>query len=691
MNRKQKIAYKKLLDAWTPNPESGDPIGCITTTYTFSASFFEEECLARFLQMETDPRRDAKLYYIEREEKLSGLVGVSVFVDRDHCSGKHNLRWDIIPVNVPGNGRLHSKISILIWEKLVRVIVASANLTETGYRLNFEVFGVLDFNTESELSPELLVEILSFLRKVSSYSSGYNRTDSAVHKRLIDQINWIESFIDESLTDEKPSSSSTVSFIPTGPGYPDLFTSLRDNWPSAPFPSRAWVFSPFFDENYYSSKDATFPSNEIWSCLKKRNAIAVNYLVDAELIDDEGKYHIHAPEYLKDVKPQNRSKADLWFSHIDLTTEDHENRPYHAKGIWLEDSRFAQYLIGSSNFTRPGTGLKTDPNIEANLLYVVNRKDKSAYRNLDSCFPVHKRIPYKRIASWSDKRPDAEDESRQYLLLPPFFDEAVYDVDDKKKGILRLHFTDAETIEKWEIRYRESEGTRIYCSEMWKADKESPTVELSWEEPAPPTGLHVYINGEEQPAWWPVNVESVKALPPVEDLVNLPLSVLIDFLTSSRPLHHVMDKYLREKDSVQVKYEQIVDVLKQVDTSGYLLQRTRRISWALTALREKLEQPVHSQNGLDWRLHGPLGVEQVHRAILNEAKSNKEKLFLSTELALELSRFSPSNNSSVPTADVRRAIGKVIGGIVRSLKTELAGQRGSLADYVRAALKEMAE
>jgi len=36
----------KLLDAWVPPDEAGDAIGCIATSFSFNAAFFEEECWA---------------------------------------------------------------------------------------------------------------------------------------------------------------------------------------------------------------------------------------------------------------------------------------------------------------------------------------------------------------------------------------------------------------------------------------------------------------------------------------------------------------------------------------------------------------------------------------------------------------------------------------------------------------------
>ena len=51
-------AKAKLLDAWTAPEGAGEPVGCIATSFTFDAVFFEEECLGRFLRLESDAVED---------------------------------------------------------------------------------------------------------------------------------------------------------------------------------------------------------------------------------------------------------------------------------------------------------------------------------------------------------------------------------------------------------------------------------------------------------------------------------------------------------------------------------------------------------------------------------------------------------------------------------------------------------
>src|SRR4051812_39697023 len=63
---------RRALDLWIAPREAGEPLVCVATTFTFDATFFETECLGRFLQMDTHPSEsEAVGYLIEREEKLA--------------------------------------------------------------------------------------------------------------------------------------------------------------------------------------------------------------------------------------------------------------------------------------------------------------------------------------------------------------------------------------------------------------------------------------------------------------------------------------------------------------------------------------------------------------------------------------------------------------------------------------------
>ncbi|MFM7230789.1 MAG: phospholipase D family protein, partial [bacterium] len=160
----------RLLSLWERPEDAGEPMGCVATTFTFDSAFFEEHCLGRFLDMDSDPVEDQRAYLIEREEKFSQMFAC-VLVDRAHVAAARSLRWHLCPVTVPGGGILHAKVSLLVWRKHVRVIVSSANLTPSGYRMNFEQAGVLDFTPDGDIPLAMLHDVLGFLDRIRVLAS----------------------------------------------------------------------------------------------------------------------------------------------------------------------------------------------------------------------------------------------------------------------------------------------------------------------------------------------------------------------------------------------------------------------------------------------------------------------------------------------------------------------------------------
>ena len=126
----------------------------------------------------------------------------------------------------------------------------------------------------------------------------------------------------------------------------------------------------------------------------------------------------------------------------------------------------------------------------------------------------------------------------------------------------------------------------------------------------------------------------------------------------------MLGEYLKQKQKEKAKNEfgPVVDPHKRVDTSQFILQRTRRISWALNALRKRLERPVVTMEFLRWRLRGPVGVLALAKALAQEATSDAEKSFLISELALELSRAQPESMANcLSVKKHKNEIQKVIG------------------------------
>ena len=80
-----------MLELWRPPVGAGEAIGCLATTFTFQPGLFEEQCLARFLQVDSDPQREELAYLLEREANF-GKAYAGVLVDRAQSGVEHSMR-----------------------------------------------------------------------------------------------------------------------------------------------------------------------------------------------------------------------------------------------------------------------------------------------------------------------------------------------------------------------------------------------------------------------------------------------------------------------------------------------------------------------------------------------------------------------------------------------------------------------
>jgi hypothetical protein len=634
--------------------------------------------------LESDPDEDGPAYLVEREEKLCQLTCAAAVVDQHHCRGSRSLRWDLLPVRTKG-GVLHAKVTVLHWSKATRLIVASANLTADGYRRNQEVFGILDYTVEGKSPIAVLRDTLDFLRRTLAADPGAEASPATGRaSTFLDRV-WKASKEWGEDNDQHARHPLQVKFVSSMPGSPDVLATLSSIWPGGAPPARACILSPFFDPPEGDNR----PAVALWDIMRKRGVTQVAYCVEVDEIAGEESPFAKAPANLQMSKP-SRESASIHFLRLKLPP----GRPLHAKAIWLEDDRWATYIIGSSNFTSPGLGLGKSPNIEANLVYLVDaRRDGNGCERLQQAIP-----PYDEIEDSSELnfRPPADgvtDSANDEDLLPEAFAAASYDHTDGK-GTVGLTFKGVPP--KGWFLLKDSAGKEAWFSEVEWINAGSPaTAKLPWADMRPPSGFWVRWTGCGNAAWLPVNVFSGAALPPPEELRDLPLEALINILTSARPLHQALRVCLAQHaraatgggDNQPVS---MVDPHKRVDTTGFLLQRTRRVSLALNELKVRLQRPVVSKESLEWRLRGPVGVLALWNALDKEATSNEERMFLLSELALELDRCTPTTaDGCLPVSVVRSAILRLAGEIMDSIHRKsdiVAAEMRHYMDHVAEAI-----
>ncbi len=611
-----------MLDLWRPPQGAGDSIGCLATTYTFSPGLFEEQCLARFLEIDSVPHREDLAFLLERETRL-GSIYAGVLVDHTQAGKEHSLRWDVLPVRVPV-GKQHAKLSLLAWSHHLRIIVASANLTEPGYRTNQEVSAAVDLTPE-DTDPQILTEATAFLRSLILFVPGgadrppevrraedflarveeqtkgwkYNRRSSTVRQQLV--------FTFPSIGD-RPVRSSLGEAIAACRRYGGS-------------PNKAWVASPFFDTEKTAVTEVTKALCKHMLRAQKRE---VTVCVAADRQGETSVPRLAASKALL-LTPRDY-QASVIVKMLPESDGDTNCRPWHAKMLALFSDSYSALMIGSSNFTCFGMGVARTPNIEANLITITNRLayDRNAGQ-IVAVWPEMERVPDPDSAEWRpDLQKNEEEEQGEVQLLPAGFLSATYSAGEIRSILLRVDPVKLLTLpEAWSVHSCGRDEKDLLSSDAWRK-MDSPSVsKIPWEPEQPPEKLLVRWNAHE--AVLPLNVdEDREKLPPPAQLQNMSSDDMLWILTAADPgaafrtwvrRHHPSDLADPDLDSATPID---LDPLRRYDLQATFLHRIRRRARILGQLRSHLERPVWGHQALGWRLRGLVGIEALADRMVRE-------------------------------------------------------------------------
>ena len=665
----------RLLDLWSGEEAFGRPLGCVTTSFTFDAELFEEQCLARFLSIQSNPNETAKAYLIEREEKLSQCFAC-VLVDRAHAAPDRSLRWLMLPVTLPRGGVLHAKLTMLVWENCIRVLIGSANLTEPAYRRNQEVMASFDFGAQANPAPDLLAHGVAFLNRVRRFAPGFERSEGGPQAALAAFLSFIE-LRARSLPSAEREDAECV-LIPLLPGGNTIIEQLKALW-TGPMPDKAFVLSPFFDDD----KQASVTAATFVGLLTTRGDRWLTVTAPGRTLPD-GTVQIDAPAALKKSShPSLQHDFAVVQQRIEIEGKQ-EDRVLHAKSVWLERDGRALYMLGSSNFTAAGLGLHPRHNVELNVAYVIRDCGSRFGKLCVQSWPAEIALDDLDHVQFLGGLTDSGD-SLDTPPLPAAFGLALY-CPDERGARLELEIGDKapSIFEVWS-----KEGSSLVDSADWSHSGKPTVVAVPWESKRPPSSLDVSWQDEEKGecrAPWVINVADMSALPPPDELGSLSLTELIEILTSARPLHEVVLRILRRREDKTAPTTNLeVDPHKKVDTSQFLLRRMRRVAHALEGMRERLQQPVASLDALRWRLRGPIGPIALAKRLADEDPEGAA--FMIAEVATTLLGVAWR-----PLGSLRaREIGPEVNEILRALH-HLAIQApapSSLAAYVATSFEEL--
>lgn len=679
-------ASKRLLELWQRKEEYGAPVGCIATTFTFDEAFFELDCLGRFVGVETLPSEDQVGYMVEREERFSGITAC-VLVDRHHAAEKRSLRWFQLAVGPGSSGLMHAKVTILVWERRIRLLVGSANLTKAGYRQNFENVASFDFTPEGETPLLMLRDALEFLLDRVGVGTTDVRSAAEKVRLLIDTIRrqigtdrrrkgcWAEG-------ESKPGSVS-VHFVPLVPGGQSLFVRLGELWRGTGA-EQATVVSPFWDEGE-QAKDV---ADALVNVMGRNGTRTLVFHSSGDELPD-GTVNIALPEAYR------KSWADRRAHEFRITPSVDENgdgRQLHSKLVRLEKGDEVMLVVGSSNFTMAGTGCRRGhrgTNIEANVVYVIPPAQRSFAKQCSMAFPPFRDVEESKDVRFEGSKSTDEAGLSDACPLPVKFGEALFEpVGDHGRLLLeigpgypgnyRLQTLDGRTIEPVVI-----ERAPGWFASEWGAEDPPSVLVVRW-----------VTDGIDLSAYWPVNVTDPSRLAPPAELRDLSLDELTEILAGDLPLQEALRRARRRASkreaegttNLEEKLARELDPHRRVDTSGFLLRRIRRLSNAMEGLLVRLQRPAFTMDSLRWRLLGPVGPRALSRQIVEHEPSIAP--FLLAELALTIKAVDwAETDRYVLRADREREVAHILEELRSMVRTD--GLDASLCQYVNDSFEEV--
>ncbi|MEW6260228.1 MAG: hypothetical protein AB1547_10025 [Thermodesulfobacteriota bacterium] len=651
MGKRKTVDEPPLADYWKPPADNGliggvgEPVFCLATTFEFDAGFFEAELLPRFLCLRFDHTENERTFIIEREESLA-TTHVGVLVDASKFDPRQTtLQWDQLPIQVPG-GIQHAKLTVLVWERIARLIVGSANLTRQGYRRNRELFAALDFFDAPDSAPlSVLRDALAFIDTLCTWSRALPAATQRIHE-TIDQIQarvrpW-SSAPQNFSPRERPRAGLVVSHPAhaLGSAQSSLKQLIRIWMPRRAV--RLTVMTPFVGQQTNGEDTVLHSMRELPMARNVEGRLIVPEVPAPE--GEKGRIVPLPQAFGRCWKKRFGKNARVLLVPMRVDGADERPRDLHAKAILIEGDSYDVLMIGSSNFTPHGMGIGAF-NCEANLVF----EDKADEKRNGRTFGDRLGVP----VSWDDaldvddivwQAPEQapEDDPSAKPHLPAFFTCASY---SQTRGELRVGIdrTQPEPVD-WNIRLPGQSAepsvslfTRTSCSSngttlFLTLDERTRGIHL--------TALRVSWTDEDaarQEAFLAVAVENkdTDLLPP-EEFRRLSVDGIIECLLSGRS----PAEWIEKRGAWRKRYastDAAIESLRAVDTSNYVLYRVRRFGRALAAMADRIVRTSPTPNAIRYRLlRDPLGPVHLADALFDSGNGHEDGHPWQTETGYQL-------------------------------------------------------
>jgi hypothetical protein len=377
---RQSGTNNSLIDWVRPEETDGPLIGAVLSTYGLSLDqpdFFGQDFLPTMLGMGgVRDRGYASPVTLDRSLAMTDVV---LICDAHALVAgvRPTLRVDLLPIGSatfakgPEHRIHHAKIHLIHRQNLIRLIVASANLTHEGFRKQREAAVVLDFYEESTLPTSIL-------------TTAIERWTTALGDHCDDRIRRI--FDGAGKRASKWSAASArqshteIEFVFGGGPIP-LWRQFVDAWPRGESVLNWNICSPFWPQPGLTGGQNPF---EVIAAglVNKQCALADCELEIVACADSPNekalpRFPFELVRHLRASKTFPILKGRILPAQLAATEGETpqgmaaDNRDLHAKWIVISGPETVLALIGSANFTRLGLGVLKEPtasNLEACVL-----------------------------------------------------------------------------------------------------------------------------------------------------------------------------------------------------------------------------------------------------------------------------------------------------------------------------------
>jgi hypothetical protein len=382
-----------LMDWVRPLDSDGPLRSLIVCTYGLGLDdppFFDHDFLPTVLGL--GGLRDRGFTSPANVERRLGQIYCGLVCDAHALTrgGRPSLRVDVIPV---GRQLQHAKVILIHRERMVRLIISSANLTHEGFRRNREGVVTLDFSERSHLRSTVLREFaeqwIELLRPAATADF-----ETALQQTIAAAARW-----------DSPRKLPISARAIWGGTQEPLWKQVAESWPQGERIREWHICSPFWP----TASPGETPFERLQVALDHRGAEAakasLTLYAEADVPGENAR-----PRFPFALVAQLRKRgfhpslARICPVRLDpLPSEIPEGRaedlrPLHAKWMFLKGDRTGLLLLGSANFTRHAFGVVAN-SLAANLEACVLIAGPS---DLVSSAGIIPPIASKGIVNWRD-------------------------------------------------------------------------------------------------------------------------------------------------------------------------------------------------------------------------------------------------------------------------------------------------